>query len=345
MRFSNDLILWYSKYKRDLPWRKTKNAYSIWLSEIILQQTRVDQGLSYYNKFIENYPTVKHLANAKEDEVLKLWQGLGYYSRARNLHYTAKIITKEYNGSFPKTHKEILELKGIGEYTAAAISSFAYNQPYPVIDGNVYRVLSRVFGINEAIDTTNGKKKFSEIAHELIDKKNPAEYNQAIMEFGALNCTPKKPMCGDCIFKLECYAFKNGKIDSLPRKEKKIKQKNRYFNYLVCIDGDEYIYIKQRNKKDIWQGLYDFPLIESKNKVDNFDHLKEGNQIIRNFTLVKKSNLIKHILSHQKIYTVFWEIKLKKNQKLDDKYLRVSLKEINNYPVPKLLENYIKTNL
>ena len=206
MDFSSLLIKWYKENKRDLPWRDTTDPYKIWLSEIILQQTRVDQGLSYYLKFIKNFPTIDKLANAKEEKILKLWQGLGYYSRARNLHFTAKHIVTNYNSKFPENYKEIIALKGIGEYTAAAISSFSYNMPYPVIDGNVYRVLARFFDISAPIDSTLGKKEFKALAEELIDKKNPAEYNQAIMEFGAIHCKPKQPNCEDCRC-LQCNGF------------------------------------------------------------------------------------------------------------------------------------------
>jgi len=252
MGFSSKLINWYHQNKRDLPWRNSTDPYQIWLSEIILQQTRVDQGLSYFNKFIEHHPNVNSLANAPEKEVLNLWQGLGYYSRARNLHFTAKVISKEHKGIFPSDYNDILKLKGVGEYTAAAIASFAYNLSYPVIDGNVYRVLSRIFGIENPIDSSKGKKIFKALATELIDNKNPATYNQAIMEFGALQCTPKKPKCEDCPFRLECYALKNELTAELPKKEKKIKQRNRYFNYVVVIDNEK-IYLKERKEKDIGQ--------------------------------------------------------------------------------------------
>jgi len=341
MRFSIDLISWYKKNKRDLPWRKTKDAYTIWLSEIILQQTRVDQGLAYYNKFIENYPTVNDLAKAPEEEVLKHWQGLGYYSRARNLHFTAKHIVTNYKGVFPSNYKDILALKGIGEYTAAAISSFSFNQAYPVIDGNVYRVLSRVFGIEQAIDSTSGKKTFKALAEELIDKKNPATYNQAIMEFGALQCTPKKPNCENCIFNLECFALKHNLITELPKKEKRIKQTTRYFNYLVLIDED-FTYLKERTTKDIWQGLFDFPLIETNQAINSSKSLLKE-LAIKDISVTNKSTAVKHILSHQKIYATFWEIKPSKQITNNPNYTKVTLKEINNYPVPKLIENYIKT--
>ena len=269
MGFSNKLIAWYKQNKRDLPWRKTTDPYQIWLSEIILQQTRVDQGLNYYHKFIKKYPNIHSLAQASEKDVLNLWQGLGYYSRARNLHFTAKYISNELNGQFPSKHKEILKLKGVGEYTAAAISSFSYKEVYPVIDGNVYRVLSRIFGVENPIDSTEGKKVFKKLAAELINTKNPDTYNQAIMEFGALQCTPKKPKCEDCPFLLECFAYKNELIAELPKKENKIKQRNRYFNYLVIINDDAF-YLNERKEKDIWQGLFDFPVFETSEPLNSF---------------------------------------------------------------------------
>ncbi|OFY91959.1 MAG: A/G-specific adenine glycosylase [Bacteroidetes bacterium RIFCSPLOWO2_12_FULL_31_6] len=343
MGISNKLIIWYQQNKRDLPWRKSKDAYLIWLSEIILQQTRVEQGLSYFNNFIEKYPNVVSLANASEKEVLNLWQGLGYYSRARNLHYTAKNITKNFNGVFPVNYNDILKLKGVGEYTAAAISSFASNLCYPVIDGNVYRVLSRIFGIEDPIDSTIGKKTYKNLAASLIDKKNPGIYNQAIMEFGALQCKPKNPACENCPFMLECYAFKNNAIHLLPFKEKKIKQRNRYFNYLVLINKNK-IYLNKRKENDIWESLYDFPLIETQQSVQSFDELMSINyNIPHSIHLIKKSKEYLHILSHQKIYATFWLVSGKFQNKLTASYVKCSIFEINNYPVPKLIENYLKT--
>jgi A/G-specific adenine glycosylase len=348
MDFSAQLIIWYLKNKRDLPWRNTSNPYFIWLSEIILQQTRVDQGLSYYHKFIKRHPTISSLANSNEEDVLKLWQGLGYYSRARNLHFTAKYINHNHKGKFPNTYKEILALKGIGEYTAAAISSFAYQLPYPVIDGNVYRVLSRIFGVKTAIDTSAGKKVFKELANELIDKNNAATYNQAIMEFGAVQCKPKKPNCEVCPFLLECEAYKNKSISELPVKEKKIKQRNRYFNYLV-IENDNAIYLNKREQKDIWEGLFDFPLIETSNRINNFDKLPLSSlkeKITHSkVTLNHVSEEYKHILSHQKIHATFWKVTLNKSVFLGKKSIAVPLDEVNKFPVPKLIENYLKTIL
>jgi A/G-specific adenine glycosylase len=343
MGFSDKLISWYHQNKRDLPWRNSTDPYKIWLSEIILQQTRVDQGLSYYHKFSEQYPTVKSLAKAPEQEVLKLWQGLGYYSRARNLHFTAQLIASERNGVFPKEYKDILNLKGVGEYTAAAIASFAYNLSYPAIDGNVYRVLSRIFGIENPIDSSEGKKIFKELATELIDDKNPATYNQAIMEFGALQCTPKKPKCEDCPFLLECFAYKNELISELPKKEKKIKQRDRFFNYLV-VKNEEHIYLKERTEKDIWIGLYDFPLLETTKQLSSFKQLNTAFKDC-NLTLASKLVAEKHVLSHQKIYATFWLCSSKSQKNISSKYTKVSLKEINNYPVPKLIENYLNSIL
>jgi A/G-specific adenine glycosylase len=343
MGFSEKLIVWYNEHKRDLPWRKTTDPYQIWLSEIILQQTRVDQGLDYFNKFIKKHPDIHSLAKSSEKDVLNLWQGLGYYSRARNLHFTAKYISNELNGEFPTEYKDILNLKGVGEYTAAAIASFAYKEVYPVVDGNVYRVLSRMFGVENPIDSTEGKKVFKQLATELIDTKNPDTYNQAIMEFGALQCTPKKPNCEDCPYLLECFAYKNELINELPKKEKKIKQRNRYFNYLVIINSDS-IYLNERKEKDIWQGLFDFPVFETKEPLTSFPLLeKEFSNI--GLTLKNQSTEYKHILSHQKIYATFWLVSSNKTKNIDSKFVKIPLKEINNYPIPKLIDNYLKTVL
>lgn len=348
MNFSNKIIDWYQSNKRDLPWRDTKNPYLIWLSEIILQQTRVDQGLSYFLKFKNTYPTVKELANANEDEVLKLWQGLGYYSRARNLHATAKIIDNNYNGIFPNNYDEILQLKGVGEYTAAAIASFSFDLPHAVIDGNVYRVLSRVFGVEMAIDSTEGKKTFKKLANELIDQKNPAEYNQSIMEFGALQCKPKNPVCENCTFLLDCYAYKENIIDQLPFKAKKIKQRNRYFNYFL-IHHNKKVYLNKRNKKDIWEGLFDLPLIETKTQQEDLGHLISGSGNVlfndENIKLIKRSQPYKHILSHQKIHATFWEISIDGIFNQSANFTATSLNNMNNFAIPKLIENYIQTIL
>ena len=344
MRFSEELINWYLVNKRDLPWRNSRDPYVIWLSEIILQQTRVNQGLDYFNSFLENFPTVEKLANASESKVLKLWQGLGYYSRARNLHYTAQFITNKLNGEFPKKHEDILNLKGVGEYTAAAIASFSYDLPYPVIDGNVYRVLSRIYGITTPIDSTKGKAEFKKLAFDLLNKSNPAIHNQAIMEFGALQCKPKSPNCNECVFKLECFALNNNKIELLPIKEKKIKQRDRFFNYLV-LNHNGKTCVKQRVDEDIWKGLYDFPLIETKQNIIKHEDLftKKFITLKGKIKLKGKSETYKHILSHQKIYATFWEIETDNLSELNSDYLKINKEELFNYPVPKLIENYIKS--
>ena len=257
--------------------------------------------------------------------------------------YCKIYITEECNGIFPSKYEDILNLKGVGEYTAAAISSFSFDQSYPVIDGNVYRVLSRIYGVEDPIDTTNGKKVFKQLAGELIDDKNPAIYNQAIMEFGALQCTPKKPDCQNCPFRLECFALKNDMTLELPKKEKKLKQRNRYFNYLVLID-DEKTFLNKRTDKDIWQGLYDFPLIETKEPILVFEHIKKEFKN-SNLTLQSKSIEFKHILSHQKIYATFWNVSCNNQKEMKANYTEIILKNIDNYPVPKLIENYLKTIL
>ena len=348
MDFPKELITWYLTNKRALPWRRTKNPYHIWLSEIILQQTRVEQGLSYYHKFINHYPNICDLANANEDEVLKLWQGLGYYSRARNLHFTAQYISRELNGFFPNTYKEILSLKGVGEYTAAAIASFSYELPHPVIDGNVYRVLSRLFGINTPIDSSEGKKVFKKVAEDLLDKNNPSTYNQAIMEFGALQCKPKNPDCENCPFLLNCVAFQQKRINDLPVKSKKVKQRDRYFNYLV-IESEDNILLHKRTKKDIWKGLFDFPLLETKEPIHEFKKLPLSslNKVFseRKITIKNISSPYKHILSHQKIYAIFWHIQANQHELFDKNHISVPITKIHKYPVPKLIDNYLKTIL
>ena len=259
--FTTHLLQWASQHERHLPWKESKNPYYIWLSEIILQQTRVEQGLPYYLKFVEHYPTVFDLANATEDEVLKDWEGLGYYSRARNLHAAAKYIATELDGHFPDTYDSILKLKGVGPYTAAAIASFAFQLPYAVVDGNVYRVLSRFFGMDTPIDSTIGKKQFANLAQQLLDPTKPDVYNQAIMDFGATWCTPKQAKCNKCPLSEQCAAFQTNRVEKYPIKQKKLKKRTRYFHYLIFNYSGQ-TWIEKRAGKDIWQGLYQFPLIE-----------------------------------------------------------------------------------
>lgn len=342
MDFKNKLTNWYSNNKRDLPWRDTKNPYHIWLSEIILQQTQVKQGLPYYETFIKQYPSVFDLANASEEEVLKLWQGLGYYSRARNLHTTAKYVAFELHGKFPDNYKDLLKLKGVGDYTASAIASIAFNEVAAVVDGNVYRVLSRYFGIETPINSTNGIKEFKELASSLIDKEQPATFNQAIMEFGATQCKPKNPYCIVCPLNESCVAFQKSLINSLPVKLKKTKVRTRFFNYLVCIDEDNKTVLEKRTSKGIWQNLYQFPLIESNKSLssEEFHLLNLENSILSDiafdYYLYNTVDKI-HKLSHQHLYTKFWIIE---TDNLSDK--AISIKDIKTYPVPVLIGDFIE---
>lgn len=339
MNFSRQITDWYRQNKRELPWRQTSNPYYIWLSEIILQQTRVNQGMNYYLKFVDHYPTINELANADEQEVLNDWQGLGYYSRARNLHATAKLIHSKYNGDFPKTHEEILTLKGVGSYTAAAIASFAYNLPHAVVDGNVYRVLSRVFDINLPIDSNEGQKTFAQIANELLDKENPSLHNQAIMEFGALQCTPSTPNCLDCPFQQECLALKNGSITQRPVKKGKTKIRNRYFHYFHFNTGKETI-LQKRTEKDIWQHLYEFPKIEF-DKEQDYEVIKQYIKDNYNVTPISHSIQKKHILSHQHIYCIFWEFDSIPS-KLNQEWELINTINFNNYPIPRAIDRYLE---
>ena len=341
MSFSQNLIKWYSINKRNLPWRETVNPYYIWLSEIILQQTQIKQGLPYYLSFTEEFPSVFDLANSDEKQVLNLWQGLGYYSRARNLHFTAKYIANELNGIFPDNYNDLLKLKGVGDYTASAIASICYNEPTPVIDGNVYRFLSRYFGIKTPINSSKAKKEFKNLAQELIDVNNPAEFNQAIMEFGARQCKPQSPDCKNCPFNTSCVALQKDLIKELPVKLKKTKVTKRYFNYLVIVSDDKKTIIEQRKDKGIWQKLYQFPLIETPKGVDS-EFIQKELALVKlckdaehSVSLFNEEDIV-HKLSHQHIYTKFWIVTLKK---LPQK--GISYKNIRDYPVPTLINNFI----
>lgn len=347
MNFSKEIIDWYGLNKRDLPWRKTKNPYKIWLSEIILQQTKVAQGLPYYQKFCQTFPDVQKLANAKEEEVLKLWQGLGYYSRARNLHFASKQIINSFKGKFPDNYKDIISLKGVGEYTAAAIASFAYKLPHAVVDGNVFRLLSRFYGIDTAINSNSGKKIFSKLAQTVLDKTKADTNNQAIMEFGALMCKPKDPDCNNCPLQEGCKAFQNNEIDKLPVKIKKGKQKKLYFEYLF-ITNKENTYIKKRVEKGIWQNLYEFPFIEfteSKSEeeviksIQNQEFLKQVK-----FEFVKTSEIHKHILSHRIINGRVWHIEIEEKLK-DHQWKEITKNSIIKYPMSRLMEIFLETNI
>lgn len=346
MWFSTHLLKWYKVKKRSLPWRETKDPYHIWISEIVLQQTRVDQGLPYYERFIERFPNVQSLAEAEENEVLKAWQGLGYYSRARNLHHAAMTIVNDYNGVFPSNYDKIITLKGIGSYTAAAISSICFDVAKPVVDGNVYRVLSRFYGLRDPIDSTQGKKHFAELADKVMNKKEPGEYNQAIMEFGALHCKPSRPNCRECCLKTQCIAKKDNMVESLPKKGKKVKQKDRYFNYII-IKGNRGSFYQKRLKKDIWQNMYEPLLIESEKHLDKSEILKSDTwkkifgsdgrgQLVR-------SESMEHKLTHQIIKAKFWETQIDSVAVPHDSNLQeFEYTELNNIPIPRLIEKYLE---
>lgn len=342
MDFTNLLIEWYLQNKRDLPWRNTTNPYPIWLSEIILQQTRVAQGMPYFYAFLESFPTVKELAIADEQQVLKLWQGLGYYSRARNLHQTAQYIANELDGVFPNSYAGLIQLKGIGEYTAAAIASFAYNEPVPVVDGNVFRVVSRYFGIESDISTGKTKKEFTALAAELLSKEQPALFNQAIMEFGAMHCTPKNPDCENCIFNSSCVALQKGLVVQLPFKSKKTKIRKRYFNYIVLQDKKGNTKIQQRTDKGIWHNLYEFPLFETTQE-EGFETIapliKNDTDFGDSVVSIQEANPISliHKLSHQHLYIKFWKVTV--NNTLTD---GVNPEQLRTFPFPIVIHNFIE---
>ena len=344
MIFSNSLTEWYLQNKRDLPWRNTSNPYPIWLSEIILQQTRVAQGTPYFLSFMTAFPTVFDLANANEEQVLKLWQGLGYYSRARNLHKTAQIVAHELSGVFPDNYKDLLKLKGVGEYTAAAIASFSYNEAVPVVDGNVFRVLSRYFDVETDIAVASSKKEFAALAFELMPKTNPALFNQAIMEFGALQCVPKSPNCSICIFNTSCAALQKKKVDQLPVNNKKLKVRNRFFNYLVVTDENGNSVIQKRISKGIWHNLYEFPLIETEEAKD-FDFITEQihSDFFENNDLISVSQYndksIIHKLSHQHLHIKFWKVELKGTIENG-----INAETLKTFPFPIVIFNFIEMN-
>lgn len=343
LQFAQKIIQWYSENKRDFKWRSTRDPYRIWLSEIILQQTRAAQGLPYYERFIETFPDIHALANAPEDAVLKLWQGLGYYSRARNLHATALYISRQCEGQFPESFEDLLQLKGVGDYTASAIASICFNQPQAVVDGNVFRFLARYFGMETPIDTTSAHNVFKGKATDLMDLSKPGLFNQAMMEFGALQCTPKAPRCSSCPFQTNCIAHSLNKQLQFPVKNKKTKVINRYFNYLVLVDRDENICIQQRDTKGIWQKLYEFPLLETDadiNSATALFKLSQG-QIKLNADPKKvvkwTAKPILHKLSHQNIRIQFWVF-----PKGEVFLPTVPLKILKQYAVPVVIQNFIE---
>ncbi len=344
--FSEKIISWYRENKRDLPWRNTRDPYKIWLSEVILQQTRVNQGLPYFERFISKYPNVAALAQAKEQDVLRTWQGLGYYSRARNLHRCAKIIYSEYEQKFPDSYQGLIKLPGVGAYTAAAIASFAFAEKVAVVDGNVYRVLSRVFGLHDDIATGKGQKVFARLAQELMPEKDPDVYNQGIMEFGALHCTPKNPDCASCILAVECEARRGELQTRLPVKSKKLKVRSRYFSY-ISVFSENRLLLRQRGQKDIWQGLYDFHLVETQHSVD-LDHLYGMDPLVRSLrhpgVKVEVSHEYIHVLSHQKIFATFYTFYPEQagyEVPLNGGYDFHSMDQVLDLPKPVLISRYL----
>ena len=350
--YSTKIRQWFRENARDLPWRNTTDPYKIWISEIILQQTRVAQGLNYYNRFIERFPDLLSLAEADESEVLKHWQGLGYYSRARNLHAAAQQIKTLHNGVFPTDYGHVLALRGVGEYTAAAICSFAYNMPYAVLDGNVFRVLSRLFGIETPINTSKAKKEFTALAQALIDIKKPSEHNQAMMEFGALQCTPNSPDCSKCPLIEQCVAFSDYKVHTLPVKTKISNTQSRFFNYFFAQQG-KYTFLKKREAKDIWQNLFEFPLIETDKETEIGDLIKlhEFGELFGNshLQISGKRFYVKHVLSHRIIHASFYRIEIPENANCSDQcclqstgFLKIHLVELHHFPVSRLIEKFLE---
>ncbi len=340
--FTSAIVKWYEEYGRELPWRETNDPYLIWISEIILQQTRVVQGYEYYMRFVQRFPDFKSLAEASEDEVMKYWQGLGYYSRARNLHTAARIINEI--GHFPRTYEEVRKLKGVGDYTAAAICSFAYGMPYAVVDGNVYRVLSRYFGIDTPIDSTQGKKVFSSLADEMLHQTQPAIYNQAIMDFGALQCTPSSPNCMFCPLIETCLAYKEGLVQNLPVKEKKTKVTHRYFSYFFVRQGND-TYIRRRENNDIWRNLYEIPLLESEKPLEHgaifnttaYKDLFPASHLL-SVSLIQHD--VKHVLTHRIIHADLYEMTVSQDFKMPGNYLRISIQELEKNAYPRLLSHF-----
>lgn len=342
--FVSNLAKWNKlSNRRVMPWKNEKNPYKIWLSEIILQQTRVAQGMDFYNRFVSAFPTIHELANASETEVFKLWEGLGYYNRCKNLISTANFVSKDLKGIFPDEYDQILKLKGIGPYTAAAISSFAFNQPFAVLDGNVFRVLARFFGIDVPIDSKRGKDIFIALANELLDKNKPGVYNQALMDFGAVICKPQVPLCSVCPLNKHCIAFSKKIVLHLPVKEKSLVKKIRWFYYFV-IENNGNFYIRKRVSKDIWENLYEFILIESKEALalDHIHSLEEVKRVVgkSKFQVLHISQSYKQILTHQTIYGQFIRIKVDHLSQLEN-YITATKKDLVRLPFPKLITNYL----
>ncbi|MDD4922255.1 MAG: A/G-specific adenine glycosylase [Bacteroidales bacterium] len=337
---------WYRINKRDLPWRKSSDPYQIWLSEIILQQTRVEQGLPYFESILARFPNVKTLSEAPIDDLLKLWQGLGYYSRARNMHEAAKQVMNEFGGVFPSNYQALLTLKGIGEYTASAVASIAYKIPKAVVDGNVFRVLSRLFALDTPINTTEGKKLFLRIAEELLDQKHPDIHNQAMMEFGAIQCTPANPDCPGCPCSAFCMAYATGKTQDLPVKLAKAKKQERYFHYFFFTDGQS-TWLQQRVQKDIWQGLWEFPLVESdrEESIETLFQRKDVAAWTNNHGNIGTPVKLKHLLTHRIIYATFFPVHIKDKSHLPKEWKEIKLNEMDLFAVSRLMDLFIINNL
>ncbi|MDX9748064.1 MAG: A/G-specific adenine glycosylase [Paludibacter sp.] len=340
---SSVLADWYGHYRRELPWRETRDPYRIWISEVILQQTRVNQGMEYYLRFVDRFPDVRSLAEASEQEVLAMWQGLGYYSRARNLHTAAKQVVSQHKGIFPRSYEAVRDLKGIGDYTAAAICSIAYDLPYAVVDGNVYRVLSRLFAIDTPVDSTQGKKEFQELAQTILEVKNPGLHNQAIMEFGALACVPANPDCENCPLQMNCRAYELDLVRQLPVKAKKTEVKELFYTYLYIHSGEEVVLQKRSSVNNIWKNMYEFPLIEASHlltpeEVVSHPHLLE----IGPFTLNPQPIDFTHLLSHRKINARFYRIEIDTVSSFMKNSLITTLQEIHHYPIPRLITRFLE---
>ncbi len=331
--FSNKLINWYNQNKRDLPWRKTKNPYMVWVSEIILQQTRIEFGIKYYERFLKKYPDINKLANTSDLDLMKIWEGLGYYSRAINMLKTAKIILNDYNGMFPSKYEQLIQLPGIGDYTASAVSSICNNELQPVVDGNVLRFLSRMNKIDLPIESIKTKKYFKKLAFELIKDVNPGDFNQALMDYGSMICKPKKYVCSSCLFSSDCKAYNSNSIENYPVKKKKILIKNRYLNYVVVVTDDNKTQINKRNSEGIWKNLYEFPLIETKQSLSAHQIIEELEIDFVELLSVKKVN---HKLSHQLLHITFFIFRV--DNKLDN---LVDIKSLINYPFPKPINKFI----
>ncbi len=347
--FSSLLLKWNKDHNdRKMPWKGEKDPYKIWLSEIILQQTRVEQGWDYYNRFISEFPDIQSLANAPEEKVFKLWEGLGYYSRCRNLLFTARYIAYELGGQFPRAYRDILSLKGIGPYTASAIASFAFNLPHAVVDGNVFRVLARIFGIDKPVDSSEGRKQFTLLANELIEKNSPGSYNQSIMDFGAVICKPQVPLCENCVFSKYCFAYQNGRVNSLPVKGKRSAVRKRWFYYLQLEFGNE-VYVRQRVEKDIWQQLFEFILIETGAPAEKDEILLQAENMSllpeKGYELIAVSRVFRQQLTHQHITGQFIRVRLKKKMKAVNGGVWIKKEQLPLYAFPQFINQHMKIEI